>query len=284
MWNACPVCRGITVQIAWNTHLILLGCANMTPGQRKEASARTAMDAGWERFTLSAGEFSLAGFAPLTLHQTEILYIYIEGDGLAWINASTPSFDPTPAHAIGLQLAIKDPSAQAVYLARPCQFVAGATCRTKYWTSHRFAPEVITATNAAIDQLKQRFQSKRIVLVGYSGGGAVAALVAARRKDVAVLLTVAGNLDTAAWTRREKLSPLTGSLNPVDAWRQLVSVPQVHFVGAQDKVVDKEIALSYRAAFPAGQQPNVIIIPGVDHQCCWIESWPQLWREAMTSQ
>lgn len=261
---------------------IILGCANTTPEQRREASTRTASDAGWVSFTLTAGVFSLAGFAPLSLRQTEILHVYIEGDGLAWINASTPSFDPTPAKATGLLLAIKDPSAQAVYLARPCQFVAGANCRNKYWTSHRFAPEVIAATDAAIDQLKQRFQSRQIVLIGYSGGGAVAALVAARRKDVTALMTVAGNLDTAAWTHRVKLSPLTGSLNPADAWRQLVSLPQVHFVGAQDEVVAKDIALSYRAAFPAERQPKVITVPGFDHQCCWIESWPQLWREAMT--
>ena len=55
--------------------------------------------------------------------------------------------------------------------------------------------KVVRVSKQAIDTLKQQFQSEEIVLVGYSGGGAIAALVAARRADVADLISVAGNLD-----------------------------------------------------------------------------------------
>ena len=68
--------------------------------------------------------------------------------------------------------------------------------------------------------------------------------------------------------------PLTGSLNPADRWRQLVGIPQVHFVGAQDHVMDKQVALAFRNRFPIGHQPEVVIVPGFDHQCCWVRDWP----------
>jgi pimeloyl-ACP methyl ester carboxylesterase len=62
--------------------------------------------------------------------------------------------------------------------------------------------------------LKQRSGSTRLTLVGYSGGGTIAVLLAARRSDVAEVITVAANLDVGYWTQRDGLSPLTGSLDP----------------------------------------------------------------------
>ena len=96
--------------------------------------------------------------------------------------------DPTPVNPLALQLALRDPSGAAVYLARPCQFVAAPDkreCARAYWTEQRFSPAVIAASLEAISQLKQRYGAQRLVLVGYSGGGAVASLVAAQRGDVA---------------------------------------------------------------------------------------------------
>jgi dienelactone hydrolase len=217
------------------------------------------------------------------LQRTTVLTVYIEGDGLAWINGSTPSLDPTPLNPLALRLALRDPSGAAVYLARPCQFVTGAQrrgCQRKYWTSHRFAPEVIEASSSAIEQLKQRFAAERLVLVGYSGGGAVAALIAAQRRDVMRLVTVAGNLDHRAWTADLHLSALDGSLNPADAWRRLQSVPQIHFVGGQDRVLGESVVESYRARFAPGPAPTVRVLPTFDHHCCWVERWPDLLGEA----
>ena len=251
----------------------------LSPEQRRTASEKFATDAGWQREVLDAGEFVLAAFIPPTLKQADTLTVYIEGDGMAWVDAHTPSFNPTPRDPIALQLALRDTSGHAVYLARPCQYVTGTdqhNCENKYWTSHRFAPEVITASNQAIDQLKQRYRAKKLVLVGYSGGGAVAALVAARRHDVVRLVTVAGNLDIAVWAAQKHISPLTGSLNPADAWAALVNISQLHFVGGADKVMGAEFAQSYRARFPVGQQPQVFVIPEFDHHCCWARDWPSL--------
>lgn len=263
--------------------LLLSGCIGGRLQAQREAAAHVASKAGWQRSNLDAGPFELVSFAPQGLQRTTVLTVYIEGDGLAWINGSTPSLDPTPLNPLALRLALRDPSGAAVYLARPCQFVTGAQrrgCQRKYWTSHRFAPEVIEASSSAIEQLKQRFAAERLVLVGYSGGGAVAALIAAQRRDVMRLVTVAGNLDHRTWTADLQLSALDGSLNPADAWQRLQSVPQIHFVGGQDGVMGESVVESYRARFATGPAPTVRVLPTFDHHCCWVERWPDLLGEA----
>lgn len=261
--------------------LLLAGCAGVSVEARHAASEQVAAEAGWTRSNLEAGYFMLAAFAPAMLARADTLTVYIEGDGLAWVDSHMPSFDPTPRNPLALRLAIRDPGGQAVYLARPCQYVtAGARrhCSNRYWTSHRFAPEVIESSDLAIEQLKRRYGAKHLVLVGYSGGGAVAALVTARRTDVARLVTVGGNLDPVAWATKKHLSPLSGSLNPADAWQGLVDIPQLHFVGGRDKVMGPEFAESYRSRFLAGRQPEIVVMPDFDHHCCWAEDWPRLMR------
>ena len=259
--------------------LALAACTGVDLGERRAASARIAPDAGWLRLDLEAHDFVLAAFVPPQLRPGEVLTVYIEGDGLAYVSGDAPSFDPTPLEPVALRLALRDVPGSAAYLARPCQYVAGAArrgCEAKFWTSHRFAPEVIRATGAALDMLKARAGARRLALVGYSGGGDVAALAAAGRDDIASLTTVAAPLDHAAWTRAERLAPLTGSLNPADAWPRLRHIPQKHYVGGKDRVVGEAPARAYAGRFPASERPPVVVLPEFDHACCWVERWPEL--------
>jgi dienelactone hydrolase len=148
-----------------------------------------------------------------------------------------------------------------------------------YWTKRRFAPEVIEATGLAVDDLKRKFGASKLVLVGYSGGGAVAALVAARRQDVTQLVTVAGNLDHNVWTSIHHIPRLEGSLNPADAWEHLQNIPQIHFLGADDKNVSKAVVDSYLDRFQGNIRPMLIVVDGFDHICCWVEQWSRLSRD-----
>ncbi len=259
--------------------LLFSACAGLDLDEKRAASARVAADAGWQRLNLDTRAFVLAAFVPPRPAQSEALTIYIEGDGFAWIDAATPSFDPTPLDPLALRLALHDATGTAVYLARPCQYVAGPDrrgCEAKYWTSHRFAPEVIEATSAAIDQLMARYGAQRLELVGYSGGGAVAALVAAERGDIARLITVAAPLDHRAWTSADGLAPLSGSLNPADAWQRLRRVPQRHYFGGKDRTVSEAVARSYAERYPPGERPEIVVIQEFDHRCCWLERWRSL--------
>lgn len=262
--------------------LMLAACASLpTPMARRDAADALASRQGWQRVTLPAGAFELAAFVPSMQETGEALTVYIEGDGFAWLSPSQPSTDPTPLDPVGLKLALAHPAGNAAYLARPCQFADAqhTGCSARYWTGERFAPAVIAAEDRALDALKARFQASRLTLVGYSGGGAVAALLAARRGDVARLVTVAGNLDPAAWARHHHVLPLTGSLNPADAVGALQGIPQWHFVGGRDAVVPPELVEAFAGRFPAGQRPVVRIEPEYDHVCCWAENWPRLMRE-----
>ncbi len=259
--------------------LMLTACVSVPPPEQRYDHANTlAATRGWQPLRLPAGEFVLTAYTPAETAQSDTMTVYIEGDGQAWLTSSIAADDPTPRKPVALELALRDPGA-AAYLARPCQFTAQAdwrSCKQAYWTNQRFAPEVITASSQAIDALKQRAGASKLVLVGFSGGGAVAALVAARRQDVVRLVTVAGNLDTKAWTALHHLSALHGSLNPADAWEALQAIPQLHLVGGKDKNVSVEVAESFAARFPARQRPTIRVVPGADHGCCWAELWPGL--------
>jgi len=248
----------------------------------RELADRVAVKNGWERFQTVSGPFTLIGYRSIRAPSNGDLSVYIEGDGYAWVTKTQLSPDPTPRIPIALDLAVQDPSANRLYLARPCQYQSDADlarCNPKYWSGARYAEEVIAAMNAAIDQTVRATGAKRLRIFGYSGGGAVAALIAARRTDVVQLVTVAGNIDHAAWTSMLKVSPLSASLNPADMASALSRITQIHFVGLDDKSVPPKVAQAYRSRFSDPSRINIIEVPGVDHDCCWEERWPGLLKQ-----
>lgn len=263
--------------------ILLASCAAAPPTlmERTYNADQLASARDWQSMPIETHEFTLTVYGPRHHPANEQLSIYIEGDGFAWVSSEQPSSDPTPITPTGLQLALAQPSGNAVYLARPCQYggAGQAPCAKKYWTNDRFAPEVISASNQAIDALKKKFGARRLTLIGYSGGGAIAALVAARRNDVERLITVAGNLDHQVWTTLHHVTPLTGSLNPADFSARLAAIPQWHFVGGNDRNVPVEIAESYTRHFPKNTRSTIQVIPGYDHRCCWADQWASLWAE-----
>lgn len=204
------------------------------------------------------------------------LSIYIEGDGQAWLSRRQLSGDPTPTDPIALRLSVMDPAPNVVYLARPCQYVEDPACAPRYWSSHRYSERVVSATDQAIELIRQRIGAHKLHLIGYSGGGAVAALIAARRKDVGSLRTVAGNLDHDALNRHFGVSPLVGSLNPADFAAALAPVPQHHFVGSDDKTVPPFVAARFASRSGDRRCLSVSLIDGVTHEEGWTERWHSL--------
>lgn len=269
------------------TCLFATACVHIpTLSERRYQAEELAVQHGWHAVTLRAGAFDLVTYLPTASTRSELLTVYIEGDGFAWVEGSLPSDDPTPRQTLVLQLALAQPDGESAYLARPCQYIDAekSGCSKRYWTNMRFAPEVIAATHNALDQLKQRFGATRLILVGYSGGGTVAALTAAKRNDVVRLITVAGNLDHKAWTDFHHMPPLVGSLNPANEISALQSLSQLHFVGSRDRNTTPELVLGFAQQFPEDKRPAVMIEPEYDHQCCWVNNWPALWRKTMHTQ
>jgi len=210
--------------------------------------------------------------------KNDLANIYIEGDGRAWVSKNRPSLDPTPKNPVALKLAQLDNSENVIYLARPCQYtkmVDGSVCDKKYWTSHRFSSEVIEAMDSALDDIKQRHQITGFNLVGFSGGGNIAVLLAAERNDVLSIRTVAGNLNHKLQSEIHNVSPMPESLNAKDVANKISHIPQIHFVGGQDKIVPAQVAQSYKR----GAQSDCVkikVIEGVDHTKGWESVWKSL--------
>lgn len=260
--------------------LTVQSCAQFIDKEERITNAKDIAGAvGWADNIIEGEYYDLLFYSQRLSGSHNQLVIYIEGDGLAWLNKNTPSSNPTPINPIALKLALKHAASNVVYLARPCQYVGGDNqhnCHQAVWTHGRFSEPVVQATNAAINQLKLKYQAHSLTLVGYSGGGAVAALVAARRSDVSLLVTVAGNLDHQAWTQLHDISPLNQSLNPIDYREQLALIPQIHFVAEGDKVVPPKLTQQFVAGFEAAAPVRMEIIPDFDHHCCWPEYWKDL--------
>lgn len=260
--------------------LMLVACSHSSPSKRLANAEKMAIQNGWQQTVLKTTSFELISYVPNNIEASETLTIYIEGDGFAWQTSRRPSSDPTPHNPVALKLALKHQNGVAAYLARPCQYhdelEKTPRCNQSYWTNKRYAEEVISASEQALTQLKTMYGAKELILIGYSGGGAVAALLSARRDDVKKFITVAGNLDHRAWTEFHKISPLTGSLNPVDYQEQLQTIPQVHFVGDDDKNIPAKLTQEFIANYDSQKFAKVIVVPEQSHNCCWQEIWPRL--------
>ncbi|MCP5367823.1 MAG: alpha/beta hydrolase [Hyphomicrobiales bacterium] len=254
--------------------LVLLGaCAALDPvGAARDDAARAAARAGLAARVLPAGRFRLLTYRRVPAAPARDLVAYIEGDGHAWDSPSRPSRDPTPRDPGALDLAVRDPAPAVAYIARPCQYVTGADrtgCHPRYWTGARFAPEVLDAVQEALDRTMRAAGASRLHLVGFSGGGVLATLAAARRTDVASLVTVASPLNLGAWVAHHRLTPLAGSLDPAAPGQPRPAAPQAHLVGARDTVVPPAVARAYLGA----GSPALRLIAGADHRCCWVPGW-----------
>lgn len=261
--------------------LLLMSLLSLTSGctvlDRNAHAEAQAAPAGLHREQLETGSFVLTAYSRIARPDAP-LDLYIEGDGLAWISRSEPSLDPTPREAVGLALAAADPAPNVAYVARPCQFTPMAMnprCGVPYWTGKRFAPEVVASIDQAVSHFAAKVPGQRIHLIGYSGGGALAVLVAARRTDVASIRTVAGNLDHALVSRLHDVSSMPQSENAIDFAQQVASIPQVHFSGADDTVVPPIVAQRFVDA-TGNRCAQARTVPGITHGGDWHRLWPLL--------
>ncbi len=255
------------------------GCATVDSGEDARAKAASgARERGFTATTMRAGAFELFS---LMRHAAPggALTIYIEGDGAPWGSPYHPPRDPTPRVPVALEMANADTSPDVAWLARPCQYLspnALQACDSAYWMQRRFSPEVIAAYDSAVTQLQAKSGALHIRLVGYSGGGVIAALVALRRHDIAHVITVAAPLSLSGWTAWHDLSPLDGSLDPGAQQPLRRAAPDVHFAGANDKIVPAEII----GRFVRSHGGRLETMAGYDHHCCWVRDWPRLLSRA----
>lgn len=249
--------------------MLLAGC--QTPlGQLQELASIHARKVQ----TLPGSPFPLVIATPQQVQAGQRLRVYLEGDGHAWATPSQPSLDPSPRQLLVADLAFADPM-PAIYLARPCQFVSAPACNNALWTNRRYAEEVVHSLDLALDQLKQRYANRDFELIGYSGGATLALLLALRRDDVIQVQTLAGNLSPRQWVTLHNLSPLDGSLEPLDQKTRLAQIRQRHLFGTDDQVLPPRLLQRYREALGPAACLQGAVLPNVSHHSGWAQAWQQ---------
>lgn len=242
-----------------------------------------ALDSGLQRSNVRAAGYNLMIFDNQKIAYGEtkpradsddVLRVYLEGDGSPWRHRVLTMADPTPRNPLMLRLMAYDKS-PAVYVGRPCYngTFSESGCDSSLWTSGRYSSKVVQSMASAIRHLATRHQAKQLWLMGHSGGGALAMLLADELPQVTRVVTLAGNLDTDAWTDHHRYTPLYSSTNPADAQVLSAAIWQWHFIGGRDGVIPTQIL----RPFIMGQaSASGFEFPGFNHGCCWERVWPNI--------
>jgi hypothetical protein len=209
--------------------------------------------------------------------------IYIEGDGFAWITRTQASNDPTPKNALALKLALQDTSPNVIYLARPCQYSLDKSpkCNASHWTDARFSPEILSLMNDGLDAINSAHPQQSFELVGYSGGAAIALMLAAGRNDIVSVRTVAGNLSPSLVNHLHKVSEMPNAVDPIAMSHKTASIPQRHFYGIDDKIVPKLITETYLKSIKDKHCVQIIAVENTSHDNGWVEAWPILLSQSL---
>lgn len=248
--------------------LSVTACALSPVGQiEREAEAF-----GFVRETIPGKSFSHVVYLNGPLQGSANLHIYLDGDGSPWILGRVVADDPTPRQPLMLRLMALDP-VPSLYLGRPCYngLANQPPCDPRFWTYGRYAQEVVDSMAGALEFILDRSGINRLVLIGHSGGGTLAMLLAERLIQTNAVVTIAGNLDPDAWTQFHGYSRLRTSLNPTNRAPLRSNIRQLHFVGDRDQNIPPAMV---RKAVSHQGRADVRVIPGFDHSCCWHQIWP----------
>lgn len=250
--------------------LALTGCA--APAARVD---RLAKQQGLEAQWIEGDGFQHRIYRKRGQAAAGPLHIYIEHDGLPWRTETDVSSDPTPRDPLMLRLMAQDP-ASSIYLGRPCYFGTATApgCTPDLWTHARYSEAVVNSMGAALRRALEPGQT--VVFLGYSGGGALAMLLAERTPHTQAVVTLAGNLDIDAWARHHAYTPLRDSLNPATRPPLDPHIIQRHYLGAADQNVPPAVVKRFTDARRAGE---VFEVPQFDHRCCWADIWPAILNE-----
>ena len=259
------------------TLALLSGCSQPISKRIKSADKLATSNKFTPRI-IKGGDFWLASYQRID-NPSKPYVFYVEGDGKVMSNKYTVSENPTPESKTMLELAVMDPRPNVVYLARPCQFTPielNPLCKNNvYWTDKRLAKEVIDGMADAIFAIATE---NPVDLIGFSGGGGVISLIAAKNKNklkINSIITIAGLLDHVAFNYKHRTKPMLGSLNPIDYAEQIKYIPQLHLSGGRDTVVPAFIADSFT------RKSNSIcvkheITPNASHHSGWDQVWPNV--------
>ncbi|HLZ99994.1 MAG TPA: dienelactone hydrolase family protein [Steroidobacteraceae bacterium] len=252
------------------TSLQLSGCA-----VHRAFDPYRDLDPGYSASTVQGLNFAHAVVVPAGQHSAPTLWVFLEGDGQPWVDGGRRiAPDPSPKIPLAFDLFTASPVPRA-YLGRPCYFrhANDAGCDPSLWTSARYGKAAVASMAAVLQTLIRDNSTRRVILVGYSGGGAIAYLVAPQIPQVAAVVTISGNLDIDAWTRKHGFLPLSESDNPATAPSLDRRITQIAIIGGRDVNVPQS---SLREFLDRQRPQELWIYDDHDHACCWRRDWPSI--------
>jgi len=253
--------------------ILFYGCSTNIPTLAERTKTALQIDTTLEKKYRISQNFNLFSLQKVSNNCNNIR-IYIEGDGLSWVNRNQISNNPTPINPIGLKIMKNDISNCKIYLARPCQYINSFLCEKEYWTSARFNSKIIQSYIEILTNIKKEYNNNSFTLIGYSGGAAVALITAAKRDDIKKVITIAGNLNHTKWTQIHQITPLSDSLNPIDFTKSLKDIQQIHIIGKRDYIIPKEVTNSFLNNFSGNLKVRLITIDS-DHTCCFLNNYSE---------
>lgn len=252
-------------------------CACASPTHRADM---IAAEAGLAKSVHWSGKFHHVVYSSRSPH-SDLLLMFLEGDGTPWVKGGTEvARDPTAHRPLALNLAVRTHVGSVIYLGRPCYlgFARLAECRPEDWTSGRYSTSIVGSLVAVANRLISERHARQVVLIGHSGGGTLAVLMAPHISNLRAVITIGANLDVAAWTQLHGYLPLRSSLDPAQAPSLSPIIAEIDFVGARDTNVPPTILGPYFARHP---RAHLRIIARFDHRCCWVRAWSGLLPEIL---
>jgi len=271
-WQGRPPIRFLGFKFAAALFLLLAGCTT-SPTARVQRICAACQIIELNR---DSAPPLLAYYRPAKNQNNDTtLHIYLDGDGLPW-QFNRPGANPTSRKMTALHL-MQLEGVSSLYLSRPCYGYRKppTTCVPEDWTSGRYSEDIVSKMDRAIDQFKSEADLS-LILIGYSGGGTLAMLLAARRADVAGVVTVAANLDHQAWSDHHGYLPLHNSLNAAKQPNLPADIFRWHLGGGKDIQVPADLI---NAAASRDPYARYLHYPEFDHTCCWADIWHTLLKD-----
>ena len=228
-----------------------------------------------ERFRCSwvqGGEFTHRVAIKSATGSRTTLRVFIENDGTPWLAPNQIALSPQVHRPVAARWFAED-EGPAILLGRPCYHsppaAQRAECAPEVWTSGRYSSRAIKSMAIALESalgataLSPNQTIKH--LIGHSGGGTIAWLLAAYAPaNVAWVSTVGANLDVAAWALSRGFTPLPDSLNPAIEPPLSSCVAQQHVRMSDDAIVPPiTTERFFRTHGVTSQQRS-----GGGHECC----------------
>ncbi|WP_415880003.1 alpha/beta fold hydrolase [Methylomonas sp. TEB] len=249
--------------------LLLFLAACSTPAMRLHEQA-TAF--GFQTLESEAVGFKLTSFTHLPPSAGKRLHVYLEGDGSPWERGLFPASDPTTRTATVLSLMASDPK-PALYLGRPCYngHAGDPGCSQSLWTGARYSESVVAAMTQALTEFCTLNGYSEVMLIGHSGGGTLALLIAERLPQAVAVVTLAGNYDIDIWADHHRYQHLHDSLNPAKRVGK-PGIAEWHLLGQRDHNIPPALFQQ-----TLQQRPNSHVqIVDADHGHGWQAIWPQM--------